>query len=638
MHRLRLHSRRNASGWRRLLCLLAATAFAAATAQAQTIETVAGTGTQGFSGDGGQAISAQLNYAYGLADDGSGNLYIADSASHRIRRVDASGVITTVAGTGAAGYGGDGGSAVTAQLNEPRGIAVDTAGNLFIADLNNHRIRKVDAGGTITTVAGTGAAGYSGDGGAATAAQLNSPFSVAVDGAGRLHIADSANYRVRRVEPNGTITTEAGVGTSGYGGDNGPALAARFQFIFGIVRDSAGNLYLADGNNHRIRRVDANGTMTTVAGTGTSGFGGDGSPAATAQLNFPSGVAVDSAGVLYIADAGNNRVRQVNAGGTITTVAGSGTSGYGGDGGPAVAARLQFPFALALASSSRLHVADTANFRTRLISLPVVPGAPTDLTATAGSGQASLAWVAPADGGSSPIVGYTVTGTALGGGANLACTAMAPATQCTVTGLNDGAIYRFTVRATNGAGDSVDSAPVQAASFGAVPGMQGSGGAVISGGGSSCSSVTASTGFGTGAPIGLPAGSTLPFGVFRFRAVGCTGAALTVAVTYPQALPAGVSLYQYGPPQAGQAPAWSALAGASLSPDRRTVTYTVSEDGAGDSDTVTAGAIESLMAPLALGGAPGNAQPIPAWDPWALWLTALVTMAIGLAKLRRTAP
>lgn len=643
MHRVRIHFWTNASSstprglglarcWR-LLCLLVAGTFGAVAAQAQTIDTVAGTGVQGFSGDGGLATAARLNFSYGLAVDGAGNLYISDSSNHRIRRVDASGIITTVAGTGTAGYGGDGGPAVAAQLNEPRGIAVDTAGNLYIADLNNHRIRRVGTGGTITTVAGTGAAGYSGDGGAATAALLNSPFGVAVDASGRLHIADSANYRIRRVETNGTIATEAGTGTSGYGGDNGPALAAQFQFIFGIAQDGAGNLYLADGNNHRVRRVAANGTMTTVAGVGISGFSGDGGAATAAQLNFPTGMAIDTAGMLYIADAGNNRVRQVTAGGTVTTLAGSGASGYGGDGGPASTAQLQFPFAVVLASRSRLQVADSANFRTRLVSLAIVPDPPTGLSATAGSGQAALAWMAPAYGGSSATTGYTVTGVPIAGGASLTCTAVAPATQCTAAGLVDGAAYRFTVRATNSAGDSVDSPSVQVASFSAVPGMPGSGGVVVSGAGSGCAWVPASTGFGTGAPAGLPAGSVLPAGVFRLRALGCAGATLTVTVSYPQALPAAASLYQYGPAQAGQAAAWSALAGAAWSPDRRTVTYAMADDGAGDLDTTTAGAIQSLVAPLVL--AAGGAQAIPALDRWALWLTILLTVAMGLTRLRR---
>lgn len=641
---LSFHRRGGTAGWGRpgargaWLCWLLLAALAglsgAPAARAQAISTVAGTGVQGFGGDGGPATSAQMNFAYGVAADGAGAIYIVDSANHRVRRVDAAGTIATVAGTGVAGYGGDGGPAVAAQLNEPRGIALDAAGNLYVADLNNHRIRRVDAGGTITTVAGTGAAGFSGDGGAATAAQLNSPFGVAADGAGRIYIADSANYRVRRVDAGGTIATIAGIGTPGYGGDNGPALAAQFQFIFGIFRDGTGNLFLADGNNHRIRRVDAGGTMTTVAGTGTSGFGGNGGSAVAAQLNFPAGVVVDGGGVLYIADAGNNRVRQVDTGGTITSVAGTGTSGYGGDGGPAMAAQLQFPFALALGTRGLLYVADTANFRTRLVTLPIPPGAPTGLGATASDGQARLAWTAPADAGSSPVSGYTATGTPVGGGAAVSCTATAPSTQCTAAGLGDGVVYRFTVRATSGAGDSPASDAVQVASAGAVPGMAGAAGTVVSGGGSGCALVPAATGFGA-VPAGLPAGATVAAGAFRFRAEGCAGAALTVSVTYPEPLPAAARIYQYGPPVAGQAAAWSEPAGASLSVDRRTVTYGVSDDGAFDADTVAAGAIEGRLAPLVLAVASGI-QPVPVAGGWGLGLMALLMAATGLAGLHRT--
>jgi hypothetical protein len=223
--------------------------------QAQTITTIAGTGTAGYSGDGGPATSAQVDSPHGLATDGSGNLFIADILNHRIRKVDASGTITTVAGTGTVGFSGDGGPATDAQFRRPMDVAVDELGNLFIADILNHRIRKVDASGTITTVAGTGTAGYSGDGGPATNAQFDRPYSLDMDGSGNLFIADILNHRIRKVDASGTITTVAGTGTAGYSGDGGPATDAQLNVPAGVVVDWIGNLFIADSDNHRIRKT-----------------------------------------------------------------------------------------------------------------------------------------------------------------------------------------------------------------------------------------------------------------------------------------------------------------------------------------------------------------------------------------------
>ena len=346
------------------------------------ITTVAGTGTKGFSGDGGPATSASLSFPRGVVVDASGNLYIADTDNHRVRRVNgATGVITTVAGTGTNGFSGDGGPATSASLGFPRGVAVDASGNLFIADTSNHRIRRVDAAtSVITTVVGGGI----GEGVPATSASLNSPLGVAVDASGNLFIADSGNHRVRRVDgATVVIATVAGSGTSGFSGDGGPATSASLNSPQGVAVDGAGNLFIADFSNHRIRRVDAaTGVITTVAGTGVAGFSGDGGPATSASLGFPRGVAVDASANLFIADLNNSRIRRVDgATGVITTVAGTGATGFSGDGGPATSASLGFPVGVAVDASGILFIADTANHRIRRVD-----AATSVITTVAGDG------------------------------------------------------------------------------------------------------------------------------------------------------------------------------------------------------------------------------------------------------------
>ena len=342
------------------------------------ISTVAGSGTSGFSGDGGAATAARLDLPLGVAVDGSGNLYIADWGNERIRKVDSSGNISTVAGGGSTL--GDGGAATAAQLSLPRGVAVDGSGNLYIADTGNERIRKVDSSGNISTVAGSGTSGFSGDGAAAGAAQLNNPQAVAVDGSGNLYIADRSNHRIRKVDSSGNISTVAGNGTAGSSGDGAAATAARLNSPWGVAVDGSGNLYIADGWNHRIRKVDSSGNISTVAGTGTTSFSGDGAAATAAQLNNPRGVAVDGSGNLYIADTNNSRIRKVDSSGNISTVAG----GASGDGGAATAAQLNFPEGVALDGSGNLYIADTFNHRIRKVDSSGV------ITTVAGTGTSGF--------------------------------------------------------------------------------------------------------------------------------------------------------------------------------------------------------------------------------------------------------
>ncbi len=367
------------------------------------ISTVAGTGTgtDGYNGDGGQATAAEFYEPTGVAVDAAGNLFIADTGNSVIRKVSPAGIITTVAGTGTQGYSGDGGPATAATLNLPWGVAVDGAGDLFIADSFNNVIREVSPAGIITTVAGNGKIGYSGDGGLARNATFFDPRGVAVDAVGDLFIADTYNDVIRKVSPSGLITTVAGTGTQGYSGDGGPATAATLDGPWGVAVDTTGNLFIADLGNRVIRKVSPAGVITTVAGTGTQGYSGDGGPATAATLNAPWGVAVDTAGNFFIADRYNDVIREVSPAGIITTDAGTGTQGYSGDGGPAPAAKFHEPTGVAVDAAGDLFIADGWSDAVRRVTaglLPMVAVAPTTVAMTAST--------------TTPLYGQAVTFTA----------------------------------------------------------------------------------------------------------------------------------------------------------------------------------------------------------------------------------
>ena len=329
------------------------------------INSIAGNGTIGFSGDGAAATTAGLLAPMSVAVDSSGNVFMVENGDHRIRQIDTKGNISTIAGTGTAGFAGDGSQAVQAQFNSPTGIAIDSSGALYIADASNLRIRKI-AGGNISSVAGNGILSYSGDGGAALAAQLNSPLGVAVDSSGNIYLSDTGNNVVRKISPDGVIVNFAGNGTAGFGGDGGAATSAQLNGPQGLAVDASGNLYIADALNARVRKVSG-GAISTVAGSGTPGFSGDGAAATAAQLNFPSAVAVDAAGNLYIADFSNNRIRKVS-GGTITTLAGNGNAGFSGDNGPAANAQINTPRGVAVDASNTVYIADTGNNLVRRVT------------------------------------------------------------------------------------------------------------------------------------------------------------------------------------------------------------------------------------------------------------------------------
>ena len=319
-------------------------------------------------GDGQRGIDVVLTLVDGIATDPRGNIYISHRSQNRIRKLSPNGTITTIAGNGIAGFSGDGVPALKSSLNFPAGLAFDK-GNLYVADRNNHRIRKIDSKGIISTVAGTGIPECCNDNGLAVEAHLHFPSDIDVDTEGNLYISDRSNNRIRKVNPDGIITTIAGLGKPGYGGDFGPADQALLKYPFGVSHDNKGNFYIADRGNNRVRKIDQRGIITTIAGDGTHSFGGDYGPANQSSLAFPTDVIVDSLGMVYIADRNNNRVRKIDRLGVITTLMGLSQTEFNGDNEISAETTLHLPFALALNGEDRLLVVDRNHFRVREVRL-----------------------------------------------------------------------------------------------------------------------------------------------------------------------------------------------------------------------------------------------------------------------------
>jgi len=361
---------------------VAATLLTASGVHAQNISTAAGNNAlgAGYSGDGGAATAAKLYNPNGLAKDAAGNLYIADYSNNVIRKVNTSGTISTYAGNNTAGYSGDGAAATTAQLNGPWGLAMDPSGNLYVSDYNNYVIRKITPTGTISTFAGSNVPGSAGDGGAATAAQIYRAVGICLDDTGNLYIADSWNHKIRKVSTTGIMSTIAGTGTAGYSGDGSAATAAKLNYPYGVAITSSGKLYIADYSNYVVREVNTpTGNIATVAGNNTYGYSGDGSVPTLAQLSHPVAVAIDPTQTkLYISDMDNNRVRMATNPPNITTYAGTGSGGYTGDGGAANAAKIFQPSGMFCDVNGDLYLCDKANQVIRKVTpLPVaVTGGP----------------------------------------------------------------------------------------------------------------------------------------------------------------------------------------------------------------------------------------------------------------------
>ena len=343
-------------------------------ATGQTMTTIAGD-TSGYGGDAGPADRATLNYPSAVAVNARGNIYVSDENNDRLRMIDGkTGIITTVAGNGTTGFSGDNGPAADAQISGPSGIDFDKDGNIYFADEGNARIRRVDViTHVITTVAGDGQKAYNGDGGPALDASFIHPSGVAVDALGNMYIADWGTNTIRKIDAvSGRIITLAGNGEPGNGGDGGPARSAKLNGVNELALDNKGNLYMTDSYNNRVRKIDLKtGIITTVAGTGEVGYSGDGALGTEADVNGPTGVAVDTAGNVFFSDWGNSCIRRIDfKTNIITTVAGRGEAGFGGDGGPAVLSYISRAEGVALDAQGNIYIADDNNDRVRKVEAP----------------------------------------------------------------------------------------------------------------------------------------------------------------------------------------------------------------------------------------------------------------------------
>lgn len=340
--------------------------------QGFSLSTIAGSGT-GFSGDGSPATSASLFNPMAVFADSRGRFFIADWYNARVRMVDTNGIITTIAGNGIFGYNGDGIQATAAELKGSMGICTDKAGNIYISDIGNSRIRKINTYGIISTIAGNGAYGFSRDGGSATAAELSAPGGICTDFAGNIFVADIFNNRVRKIDTSGNITTIAGNGTRGFSGDGVPAAATSLYYPVALAADRSGNLYIADADNSRIRKVDALGMISTVAGTGIFGSSGDGGNATAAELANPSGVWADNNGNVFIADGLENRIRMVDSSGIITCIAGTGNAGTTLTSGDAAMGLLDNPVGITGDYKGNIYFANAFNqLVQKLTPLPII--------------------------------------------------------------------------------------------------------------------------------------------------------------------------------------------------------------------------------------------------------------------------